>query len=124
QSRVSARADRQQGAGAHSARRLTPGAEPLDRAAHRKRRIARVALACDDAVEFRREPLPELDAPLIERVHVPDDALHEDLVLVERDELAERLGIEPLEQDQCAAAIPRIAAMRAVRLPARIALGE
>ncbi len=34
--------------------------------------------------------LPELDAPLVEAVHVPDDALDEDLVLVERNQLAER----------------------------------
>ena len=34
--------------------------------------------------------LAELDAPLVERVDVPDRALREDAVLVERDELAER----------------------------------
>ena len=39
----------------------------------------------DDAL---REHLAELDAPLVERVDVPDRALREDAVLVERDERA------------------------------------
>ena len=43
-----------------------------------------------------RELLAQLDAPLVERVDVPDRALHEHLVLVERDDLAERRRIEPL----------------------------
>ena len=43
--------------------------------------------------QFRDDSLGEhfaqLDAPLIEAVDVPDHALHEDRVLVERDQLAE-----------------------------------
>src|SRR5690606_32527723 len=42
-----------------------------------------------------RELLAELDAPLIERIDVPDDALGEHLVLVEGEELAQRSRIEP-----------------------------
>src|SRR5262249_37180633 len=41
----------------------------------------------DDAL---RQHLPELDAPLVERVDAPDDALCEHAVLVERDEGPER----------------------------------
>ena len=40
------------------------------------------------------EDLAELDAPLVEGVDVPDDALGEDLVLVEGDEGAEGAGGE------------------------------
>src|SRR4051812_43314047 len=40
--------------------------------------------------DLRSELLAELDAPLIEAVDVPDDALDEDLVLVQRDQRAER----------------------------------
>ena len=42
------------------------------------------------------EDLAELHAPLIERVDPPDDALGEDAVLVERNELAQGCGIEAL----------------------------
>src|SRR5437667_11799849 len=56
------------------------------------------------ALELRNDPLGEhlaqLDAPLIERVDVPDDALGEHAVLVERDELSERLRREPLGEDR------------------------
>jgi len=43
--------------------------------------------------------LAELDAPLVERVDVPDDALDEDLVLVERDEPSERARIQLLIEE-------------------------
>ena len=45
------------------------------------------------ALQFRndalRQHLAELDAPLVERINVPDDALGEDAVLVEGDEFAQ-----------------------------------
>ncbi len=51
------------------------------------------------ALKFRdnalSQHLAQLDAPLIERVDVPDGALGEDTMLVEGDQLAERLGREP-----------------------------
>src|SRR5262245_32205180 len=50
----------------------------------------------DDAL---RELLPELYAPLVERVDVPDHALREDAVLVERDQRPERLRRELLGED-------------------------
>src|SRR3954449_7776818 len=53
-------------------------------------------------VEFgqnaQRQHLPQLDTPLIERIDVPDRALREDAVLVQRDELAERRRGQPLHQ--------------------------
>ena len=39
----------------------------------------------DDAVG---QHFPKFDAPLVERVDMPDRALHEDFMLVERDQLA------------------------------------
>ena len=52
------------------------------------------------ALEFRDDALgqhlAQLDTPLIERVDVPDGALGEDTLLVEGDQLAERLGREPI----------------------------
>src|SRR5262249_47482863 len=56
------------------------------------------------ALELRndalREDLTELDAPLIERVDLPDGALREHVVLVESDERAQRFRREPLGQDR------------------------
>ena len=49
--------------------------------------------------DLLRELLAELDSPLVKGVDAPDDALHEDLVLIHRDQLAERAGGELLEQD-------------------------
>src|SRR5262245_43487753 len=45
-----------------------------------------------------RERLPELHAPLIEGVDLPDGALGEDAVLVERDQLAQRSRRQLLQQ--------------------------
>src|ERR1700674_472895 len=45
-----------------------------------------------------RQHLAELDAPLIERIDVPDDALHEDAVLVEGDDCAKGLRRQPLRE--------------------------
>ena len=50
--------------------------------------------------DARGELLPELDAPLVERVDVPDRRLREDAVLVEREQRAERRRIEPLGEDR------------------------
>jgi len=44
--------------------------------------------------------LAQLDAPLVEWVGVPDDALHEDLVLVTRNEPAERARRQARKQEQ------------------------
>ena len=55
------------------------------------------------ALQFRDDALgqhlAQLHAPLIERADVPDGALGEDIVLVERDQLAERFRREPLGED-------------------------
>src|SRR5216110_904139 len=52
------------------------------------------------AGDARREHLAELDAPLVERVDVPDRSLHQDAVLVQRDELAERFGLKPVGENR------------------------
>ena len=51
----------------------------------------------DDALG---QHLAQLDSPLIERVDVPNDALSEHAVLVERDELSERFRREPLGENR------------------------
>src|SRR3990172_2438008 len=56
----------------------------------------------DDAL---RQRLAELHAPLVERVDPPDRTLGEDRVLVERDELSERLRRELLGEDRVRRAI-------------------
>src|SRR5438876_9588813 len=58
------------------------------------------------------EPLAELNAPLIERIDAPDDALREHAVLVERDELTQGRGIELLEQHDGARTAPRVDLVR------------
>src|SRR5262245_57240093 len=69
--------------------------------------VARGAGALELAGDALGEHLAELDAPLVERVDVPDRALHEHLVLVQRDQRAERFGREPLGHEQVAGAIAR-----------------
>ena len=48
------------------------------------------------------ELLAELDAPLVVGIQVPDHALDKDLVLVQRDQHAERMRRELLQQDRIA----------------------
>ena len=52
-----------------------------------------------------RQHLAQLHAPLVERVDVPDRALREDAVLVERDEAAERGRREPVREDRVRRAV-------------------
>src|SRR5262249_27920381 len=47
-----------------------------------------------------RQRFAQLNAPLVERVDVPDDTLGEDAMLVQRDELAQRLGCEPFGKNR------------------------
>src|SRR5690242_10867918 len=62
------------------------------------------------ALELRDDPLgellPQLDAPLVERIDVPDDTLRVDAVLVERDELAERFRRQPVSEDRVRRTVP------------------
>ena len=68
------------------------------------------------AVEFGNDPLgedlTEFDAPLIERVDVPDHALHEHGMFVERDEFAERRRRQFVHQDRVRRAVAREHAVR------------
>ena len=54
-----------------------------------------------------REHLAKLHAPLVEREDVPDHALREDLVLVERDERTERFGREVVREERVRGAVAR-----------------
>src|SRR3569623_1594603 len=67
------------------------------------------------------ELFSELHAPLIEGIDLPDDALHEDLVFVKRDERAQAAWRELLEHDRIAGSIARKHPVRQQPL-ARVAL--
>ena len=51
--------------------------------------------------EFRQDAvcqlLAEFDAPLIERIDIPDDALYENLVLIQCNQRTQGLGVELAE---------------------------
>ena len=70
--------------------------------------------------QLRSEPLAEFHAPLIEGIYVPDDTLDEHLVLVECDDLAQRIGIEPLEQEQRTRMVTGVRLVRIAAWPGRI----
>src|SRR5450759_2808327 len=46
-----------------------------------------------------RDVFPELHAPLVEAVDVPDDTLHEYLVLVQREQLSQSVRVDRLEHE-------------------------
>ena len=52
------------------------------------------------------ELLAELDSPLVEAVDIPDDALDEDLVLVQGNEPAQRVRRELLEEERAGGPVP------------------
>src|SRR6476646_949347 len=58
------------------------------------------------------EHLAQFDAPLVEAVDVPDHALHEHAVLVQRDERAERMRRQAVGEDRAAGAVALEGAMR------------
>src|SRR5215510_5220215 len=68
------------------------------------------------ALEFRDNALgqhfAQFDAPLVERVNVPDLALGEDRMLVKGDELAESFRRETLDEDHVRRAVTLEDAMR------------
>ncbi len=55
------------------------------------------------ALQFRdnalRQNLPQLYAPLVERIEIPDDALREDVMFVKRDKLPQSRGCQPFSED-------------------------
>ena len=59
-----------------------------------------LAWRCDLGQNLLGELLAELDAPLVKRVDVPDDALAKDLMLVHGDERAEAPGRQLVEHDR------------------------
>src|SRR5579859_774731 len=68
------------------------------------------------ALKLRDNPLgqhfTQLDAPLIERIDVPDGPLNEDLMFIERDQLAQRLWRQSLCQDSIGRVVALKGAMR------------
>src|SRR5688572_5613967 len=75
------------------------------------------------------ELLAELDPELIEAVHLPDHALHEDPVLVDRDQAPERLRVEAAVDDRgrrpiSLEAAPRITGRRVLAEHERLGLGQ
>src|SRR5262245_29449277 len=77
------------------------------------------------ALEFRDDALSQhftqLHTPLVERVDVPDNALGEDCMLIQGDELAERFRREPFGKERIRRAVALEDAMR--HEPIRRALG-
>ena len=53
-----------------------------------------------------RQLLAEFDPPLVEAVDVPDRALGEDFVLVQRDELAQRARVNDVDEDAVGGTVP------------------
>src|SRR5450755_1248960 len=80
----------------------------IGRAVVREHGLAAARNFCRSALGQR---LAELHAPLIEGVDVPDRALHEHAVLVERDQRAERARREPLGKDGVAGTVAFESAM-------------
>mmetsp|Transcript_123357 Transcript_123357/g.345342 ORF Transcript_123357/g.345342 Transcript_123357/m.345342 type:complete len:584 (+) Transcript_123357:170-1921(+) len=71
-------------------------------------RVVRALAACVGEVlpDLRGEHLAELHAPLVEGVDVPDPALHCGAVLVEREELAQVVGVADRQQQRQGWAVP------------------
>ena len=97
-----------------------PGIVPQARAWRNRAHRPCLAVA-DDRQQACRQRLAELHAPLVEGVDVPDRALHENLVLVERDQPAERLGVEPAVEQRVGRPVARkdLVRQRAARAPRR-----
>ena len=57
-------------------------------------------LALDFGDDVLSQHFAQLDAPLVEGINVPDNALGEDAMLVKSDELAERFRREPLGEER------------------------
>src|SRR5271157_586852 len=62
--------------------------------------MAKLGLCREFGDDALGKDLAELDAPLVERIDVPDSALGKDAVLVESDELAERRWCQLLQQNR------------------------
>src|ERR1700692_3599270 len=70
----------------------------------------------------RRQLLAELDAPLVEGIDVPDRALGENLVLIERDEPPEHAWVEVAVEKRARRAAARKAFVR--RKPSGVSLAR
>src|SRR6185503_21292074 len=72
------------------------------------RAVAGNAVPAEDVV---RELFAQLDTPLVEGIDAPQYAEHEGLVLVQRDQLSQMVGVELAQQDAVARAVAGEAAM-------------
>src|SRR6185503_19140095 len=72
-----------------------------------RRRMQRRLGPAHRGKDLSRDALPELHAPLIERIDVPYRALGEDLVLGDRDQRAEVEGVESRQHQRRARTIAR-----------------
>src|SRR5262249_13500987 len=97
---------------------LAPLRDPLQQLQHRGRGMTLSGLL-DRGGELIGELLPELDAPLVEGVDPPHYTLCEHAVLIERDELSERRGVQFLEKDDGARPAARVDLVGDERLDAR-----
>ncbi|SOO04082.1 hypothetical protein XFF7766_730028 [Xanthomonas citri pv. fuscans] len=88
-------------------------------ARHRVGHIGRFAL--QRRQQLAGQLLAQLHAELVERIDAPHHRLHVDAVLVHRDQRAQRLRGERIEQDHRARAAARVAA---VRVAAVLAVGQ
>ena len=75
------------------------------------------AFALDLRDDALRQDLAQLDAPLVERIDVPDCALREYRMFVERDKLAQGFRCQPFGQDRIGGMVPLERAMGYLRLP-------
>ena len=98
-----------------AARPVAPDQRRRGRVVVELRLVGRLELRGDLA----RERLAELDAPLVERVDVPDRALREDAVLVEGDQAAERERRERSGEQRRRRAVALEDAVRDLRRRAR-----
>ena len=80
-----------------------------------------VAIA-DSSAGLVRDPFAELHPPLIEGVDLPDNRLHEHLVLVKRHQLPQREGSQRLHQQRAGGLITRIALI--ITAQTRLLLGR
>src|SRR3984885_5885936 len=100
---ISGRADANRADGASgqaSARSAPPLLHAGEQLQHRGGRRVAAARVLHCRRQLLGELLAELDAPLVEGIDAPRDALREYAVLVERDETTERRGIELPEEHQ------------------------
>ena len=101
---------------------LEPAVAPDERVGRAVVLKPRVLHAFQLGKDTLRQSLSQFDAPLVERIDLPDHPLREDTVLVERNQLAERFRRQPICEKGIRRAISFANAVR--HQPVRRALGS